>query len=146
MGFLPDGYMKYIKRIKETFQPVGNIGWVQGQTKRKWVQVYAWSQLPAIASSPSFVPAWAPAGTLWDRCRCSSSCSRQSAPSAPRSHSSRSGCPKRTGSWTTWCLGEMGGGGGWRSRKRVEGWERTDVSRDKMVHAAGSQRRQRAKS
>lgn len=59
----------------------------------------------SITSSPSFVPAWALAGTWWDRCKCSSSYSQQLAPSAPHSHSSRSGCPKKTGSWTTYHLG-----------------------------------------
>lgn len=73
-------------------------------------------------SSPSFAPAWALAGTWWDRCRCSSSYSRQSAPSDPRSHSSRSGRPEKPGSSTTYHT-EGGERKGWREENTVMGAE-----------------------
>lgn len=80
------------------------------------------SALPvhSISSSPSFVPVWALAGTLWDRCKCSSSYSQQLALSAPRSRSSHSGCPKMTGSWTTYHL-RGGERKGWRNKDKVMG-------------------------
>lgn len=50
-----------------------------------------------LRHSPPCAPVWAPAGTWWARCRCSSSCSRRLAPSVLRSHSSRSECPGKLG-------------------------------------------------
>lgn len=55
----------------------------------------------SLILSPSCAPVWAPAGTLWARCRYWSSCSQRSAPSGPHSRSSHSGCPERPGDWRT---------------------------------------------
>lgn len=81
----------------------------------------------SMSSSPSFVPAWVLAGTWWDRCKCSSSCSLQLAPSAPRSRSSHLGGPKKTGSWKTYHL-RGGERKGWRDESTVMG------PTDKMIH------------
>lgn len=73
-----------------------------------------------VVRSPSFAPAWALAGTWWDRCRCSSSCSQRLALSAPHSRSSHSVCPKKTGSWRTYHLGG-GERKGWRNKNTMMG-------------------------